>query len=69
MDNVLAYQLGEAARDAMKGPAGDLIDVGLILCRVLREKGFEVHVREEWEAEAARKHWNGQPPPFDRPQP
>jgi hypothetical protein len=40
MDNVVAWRLGEIAREAAKGPAGDLIDTGLLLCRLLHDKGF-----------------------------
>lgn len=40
MDNLDAWRLGECARETMKGPAGDLIDTGLILRRLLEEKGY-----------------------------
>lgn len=45
MDNVLAYRLGLIARDAgTRGPdtAGDEIDRGLILRRLLEEKQFHL---------------------------
>lgn len=42
MDNVLASRLGSVAIKAMKGSAGDLIDRGLILRRILEEEGFEI---------------------------
>jgi len=43
MDNVLAWRLGEVAREAgnpKRTDVGDLIDRGLILRRLLEEKGF-----------------------------
>ena len=40
MDNVQAWRLGEAAQTASKAPAGDPIDRGLALRRVLEESGF-----------------------------
>ncbi len=45
MDNVLAWRLGEVARDAgnpERKDVGDLIDRGLILRRLLEEKGFRL---------------------------
>jgi hypothetical protein len=46
LDNVLAWRLGEIAHAASKAPAGDLIDTGLILLRMLGEKGFSVYLSE-----------------------
>lgn len=46
MDNVLAWRIGEAAIAAAKAPGGDYIDTGLILLRLLNEKGLDVLVRE-----------------------
>lgn len=43
-DNVPAWRLGEACRDAAKKPGGDLIDQGLQLLKSLQEKGFGVIV-------------------------
>lgn len=40
MDNVIAWRLGEIARAAAQAPAGDLIDTGLGLLKMLEEKGF-----------------------------
>lgn len=43
MDNVLAWRLGEVALEAgdpKRKDVGDLIDRGLILRRLLEEKGF-----------------------------
>lgn len=44
MDNVFAMQMGEAAKATMSPDqkAGDSIDRGLILLRLLNEKGFDV---------------------------
>lgn len=42
MTNVLAWRLGEIARDAAKHPAGDLIDRGLVLQKLLHEGGFRL---------------------------
>lgn len=42
MDNLDAWRLGQCAREAMEGPAGDLIDSGLILRRLLEESGYGV---------------------------
>jgi hypothetical protein len=45
MDNGLAWRLGEVAREAgnlARIDVGDPIDRGLILVRLLREKGFGV---------------------------
>ena len=42
MDNVLAWRLGEIANDAVKWPAGDLIDRGLTLLRLLKDREFNV---------------------------
>lgn len=48
MDNVYAWRLGDAAREAMSPTqtVGDSIDRGLILLRLLNERGFDVIVRE-----------------------
>ena len=49
-DNVLMWQLGEVAREAgnpERKDVGDRIDRGLILLRLLNEKGFEVIVRNK----------------------
>jgi hypothetical protein len=45
MPNILAWRVGEACRHAAaEVPAiGDPIDRGLILCRMLKERGFELH--------------------------
>ena len=40
MDNVLAWRLGEIVRKAHEAPAGDYIDTGLGLLKMLEEKGF-----------------------------
>ena len=45
MDNVLAWRMGEAARETMKAPGGEAIDTGLILLRLLNEAGFDVVTR------------------------
>jgi len=45
MDNVDAWRLGECAHEASRAPAGDLIDTGLVLLRLLEEKGYELHKR------------------------
>jgi hypothetical protein len=45
MSNDDAYRLGMLAREAASlGPAkcGDEIDRGLILCRLMREKGYRI---------------------------
>lgn len=42
MDNVLAWKLGEIASDPQLKSGGDLIDRGLVLRRLLEEKGFGV---------------------------
>jgi hypothetical protein len=45
-DNALMWRLGQVAREAgdpARKDVGDLIDRGLILLRLLREKGFEVY--------------------------
>jgi hypothetical protein len=45
MDNVLAWKLGEVAREAgnpRRTDVGDLIDRGLILRRLLEEYGFYI---------------------------
>jgi hypothetical protein len=42
MPNLDAWRLGEAARKAAVAPAGDLIDKGLILLRLLNEAGYDV---------------------------
>lgn len=49
MDNVLAWRLGEVAKEAMdpKQSVGDYIDRGLILLRLLNEAGFDVIARRE----------------------
>ncbi|ARP89781.1 hypothetical protein CAL14_05350 [Bordetella genomosp. 9] len=41
-DNVIAWRLGEACRNAAKAPGGDYIDGGLSLLKELQEKGFGV---------------------------
>lgn len=48
MDNVFASRLGQVARETMdpKQKVGDSIDRGLILLRLLNEKGFDVIARE-----------------------
>lgn len=46
MDNVLAWKLGEVADAAVQAPAGDLIDRGLVLLRLLNEAGFELRPSE-----------------------
>lgn len=46
MDNVLASRLGQIADEAgspQRTDVGDSIDRGLILRRLLEEKGFELH--------------------------
>lgn len=43
MDNVLAWRLGEVASNPQLQKGGYLIDRGLILRRLLEEKGFSVH--------------------------
>lgn len=48
MDNALASHLGEIARDAGRSSrtdVGDTIDRGLILVRLLKERGFVVYYR------------------------
>lgn len=49
MDNVLAWCLGEIALEAGRArpDVGDLIDRGLILLRLLNERGFDVVQRSE----------------------
>lgn len=49
VDNVLAWSLGEACNEAASPSrnVGDCIDRGLILLRILNEKGFDVIVRRE----------------------
>ena len=50
MDNVHAWKLGEVAREAgnpKRKDVGDLIDRGLILRRLLEEKGFLLVLIEE----------------------
>lgn len=45
MDNVLAWRLGTIAREAgdiNRSDVGDPIDRGLILLRLLNERGFEL---------------------------
>lgn len=42
MDNVVAWRLGEIAMAAADHPAGDLIDTGLVLRRMLEERGFRL---------------------------
>lgn len=49
MDNVLAWRLGEIASNAgdpLRSGVGDQIDRGLILRRLLEEKGFFIIYRE-----------------------
>jgi hypothetical protein len=51
MDNVYAWRLGEIAKqagDASRKDVGDPIDRGLILLRLLNEKGFTVSA--DWPA-------------------
>ena len=40
MPNEVAWRLGDVCNQAMKGSAGDHIDRGLILARLLAENGF-----------------------------
>jgi len=49
MDNVLASKLGQIALESCspEQKVGDSIDRGLILLRLLKEKGFEVFERQE----------------------
>ena len=42
LSNWDASLLGEIARKAVKAPAGDDIDTGLVLHRLLKEKGYIV---------------------------
>jgi hypothetical protein len=42
MNNVVAWRLGMIAHDAVNHPAGDLIDRGLVLRRLLEERGFRL---------------------------
>lgn len=42
MDNTIAYQLGSILSLVEQCPAGDNIDKGLILCRLLKESGFSI---------------------------
>lgn len=44
MDNLDAWRLGEVANAAVRNPVGDLIDRGLILLRLLNERGYAVTV-------------------------
>ncbi len=49
MDNVLAWRLGEIALkagDRDRTDVGDPIDRGLILLRLLEEKGFEIREKQ-----------------------
>ena len=49
MDNVLARQLGEIAREAgsaKRNDVGDYIDRGLILRRLLQKQGFYLVMKE-----------------------
>lgn len=49
MDNTLAWRLGMIAKeagDANRKDVGDPIDRGLILLRLLNEKGFSVAVED-----------------------
>jgi hypothetical protein len=51
MDNVLAWRLGEIASDAgdpQRKGVGDLIDRGLILRRLLEEKGFYIIIKKPY---------------------
>lgn len=41
-DNVIASRIGEACNEAQGVYAGDTIDRGLALVRILRERGFAV---------------------------
>lgn len=40
MDNLDAWRIGECARNAVNQPPSDLIDTGLVLRRLLEEKGY-----------------------------
>ena len=42
MDNVIASRMGQIAREAAGRNAGDYIDTGLILLRLLNEAGLDV---------------------------
>lgn len=42
MDNVDAWRLGEIYHKARKVPAGDYIDTGLALRRLLEEQGYGI---------------------------
>jgi hypothetical protein len=43
MPNTTAAKLGEIANEAARAKAGDTIDRGLVLVRLLREAGFRVY--------------------------
>ena len=49
MDNVLAWRLGKVCLDAAdpKKPAGDYIDRGLILRRLMEEAGFLIILKSK----------------------
>jgi len=49
MDNVLAWRLGLVAQEAMSEhqKVGDPIDRGLILARLLKEKGFIIMEKQD----------------------
>lgn len=47
MDNVLAQRLGEIVEAAIQAPAGDRIDRGLVLRRLLEQAGFRLVYRGE----------------------
>lgn len=44
--NVLIHRLGRSCRDASEAPAGDFIDTGLTLLRLLNEAGFEIREKQ-----------------------
>ena len=43
-DNVHMWRLGEINNKAMEEPAGDYIDRGLILVRLLEERGYTIRL-------------------------
>lgn len=47
MDNLHAWRLGEIANKASNAPHGDLIDTGLILTRLLEEKGYLIVLKKD----------------------
>jgi hypothetical protein len=46
MDNLHASRLGQIAQAAGRARAGDAIDTGLILLKMLNDAGFAVHLDE-----------------------